>query len=91
MKKIERQPNRSTSQPPRLGPSAGAITDPMPNMPIARPCSCGAKTRMMTMAGIGCTTPAASPSATLAASTSEKSLEKPPTRPPASSSHMVAA
>jgi len=45
----------------------------------------------MMMAGIGCTIPAASPSATLAASTRLKSLEKPPTMPPAISSHMQAS
>ena len=39
MKKIERQPNRSTSTPPMLGPIAGASTTPMPKMPLARPCS----------------------------------------------------
>ncbi len=70
MKKIERQPNQSTSTPPIDGPSAGASTTPMPNRPLARPCSLGSKARMMITAGIGCTTPAASPSATRAASTS---------------------
>ena len=70
MKKIERQPKASTSRPPTDGPSAGASTTPMPNSPLARPCSCGSKARMMMMAGIGCTTPAASPSATRATSTS---------------------
>ena len=70
MKKIERQPNQSTSTPPMDGPSAGASTTPMPNMPLARPCSCGAKARMMMMAGMGCTTPAARPSSTRALSTS---------------------
>ena len=89
MKNSERQPNRSTSTPPRLGPSAGASTTPVPNTPIARPCSCGANARRMMMAGIGCTTPAARPSATRAASTSEKSFDRPPTTPPASSTHMV--
>ena len=39
MKKIDRQPNRSTSTPPMLGPIAGASTTPMPKMPLARPCS----------------------------------------------------
>jgi hypothetical protein len=33
MKKIERQPNQSTSRPPMLGPMAGASTTPMPNRP----------------------------------------------------------
>ncbi len=89
MKKMERHPNRSTSTPPMLGPSAGASTTPMPNMPLARPCSEGGKARIMMMAGIGCTTPAASPSATRPASTSGKDGEKPPTSPPASSSSMV--
>ncbi len=89
MKKIERQPNRSTSTPPRLGPIAGASTTPMPKIPLARPCSWGWKARMMMMAGIGCTTPAARPSATRAPSTTAKVVEKPPTTPPASSSSMV--
>ena len=88
MKKIERQPNRSTSTPPKLGPMAGANTAPTPKIPIARPCSCGSKARMITIAGIGCTTPAARPSATRAASTSEKSLDRPPATPPPSSNHM---
>jgi hypothetical protein len=70
MKKMERQPKPSTSSPPMLGPMAGASTTPMPKMPLARPCSWGSKARRMTMAGIGCSTPAASPSATRAASTS---------------------
>ena len=91
MKKIERQPNQSTSTPPRLGPSAGASTTPVPKMPMARPCSCGPNARMMTMAGIGCTTPAARPSATRAASTSSKLLAKPPATPPSNSSHIVPA
>ena len=69
MKKIERQPNQSTSTPPIEGPSAGASTTPMPNMPLARPCSCGSKARMTMMAGIGCTAPAARPSSTRADST----------------------
>ena len=69
MKKIERQPNQSTSSPPMLGPMAGASTTPMPKMPLARPCSCGSKARRMMMAGMGCTTPAASPSATRAINT----------------------
>jgi hypothetical protein len=88
MKKIERQPKASTSSPPMDGPRAGASTTPMPKMPLARPCSCGSKARRMMMAGIGCTTPAARPSATRAASTSGKCCAKPPTKPPASSSHM---
>ena len=91
MKKMERQPNQSTNRPPRLGPMAGANTAPTPKIPIARPCSCGSNARMITIAGIGCTTPAARPSATRAASTSEKSFEKPPATPPASSSHIVPA
>lgn len=41
------------------------------------------------MAAMGCTTPAASPSATLAASTSEKLLDKPPAILPASKTHIV--
>ena len=88
MKKIERQPNTSTSTPPMLGPMAGASTTPTPNNPLARPCSSDAKARKMMMAGMGCTTPAAKPSATRAAMTSAKSLAKPPTTPPPSSSHM---
>ena len=72
MKKIDRQPKPSTSRPPMLGPMAGASTTPMPKMPLARPCSCGSKARRMMMAGMGCTTPAARPSATRAASTSGK-------------------
>ena len=52
-----------------LGPTAGASTTPMPNTPIARPCSCGSKARITMMAGIGCMMPAASPSATRIAST----------------------
>ncbi|OQC17296.1 MAG: hypothetical protein BWX79_00372 [Alphaproteobacteria bacterium ADurb.Bin100] len=90
MKKIERQPNQSTSTPPMLGPMAGASTTPMPKMPLARPCSLGSKARRMMIAGIGCTMPAARPSATRAASTQLKSLEKPPTTPPASSRPMQA-
>ena len=70
MKKMERQPKMVTSRPPMLGPSAGASTTPMPKMPPARPRSWGAKARMMMTAGMGCTTPAARPSATRAASTS---------------------
>ena len=89
MKKIERQPNRSTSTPPMLGPMAGASTTPMPKIPLARPCSWGSKARRMMMAGIGCTTPAASPSATRATSTSEKWSARPPSSPPASSSTIV--
>jgi hypothetical protein len=42
----------------------------MPNTLLARPCSCGSKARSMMMAGMGCTTPAASPSTTRAPSTS---------------------
>ena len=57
MEKIERHPNRSTSTPPTLGPSAGASTAPRPKTLMARPCSCGSKARMTMMAGIGCTTP----------------------------------
>ena len=53
-----------------LGPMAGASTTPKLKTPIALPCSCDWKARMMMMAGIGCSTPAASPSATLAAITS---------------------
>jgi hypothetical protein len=68
---------------------AGASTTPMPKMPLARPCSCGSKARRMMMAGMGCTTPAASPSATRAKSTSEKSLARPPTMPPTSSRSIV--
>ena len=91
MKKIERQPNHSTSKPPRLGPRAGASTAPSPKMLMARGCSCGSKARMMMMAGIGCTTPAARPSATRAASTSGKTLASPPPIPPASNTHMAPA
>ena len=65
-----------------LGPIAGASTTPMPKMPLARPCSPGSKTRRMMIAGIGCTTPAARPSATRAASTSGKWLAMPPAMPP---------
>ena len=89
MKKIERQPNRSTSTPPMLGPIAGASTTPIPKRPLARPCSCGSKALRMMMAGIGCTTPAASPSATRATSTSEKLSDRPPARPPSKSSTIV--
>ena len=73
------------------GPMAGASTTPMPNTPLARPCSCGSKARMMMMAGIGCTTPAAKPSITRAASTSGKFCAKPPSVPPASSITMQPA
>jgi len=68
---------------------AGASTTPMPKMPLARPCSCGSNARRMMMAGMGCTTPAARPSATRASSTSEKSLASPPATPPPSSSTIV--
>ena len=90
MKKIERQPNRSTNTPPMLGPMAGASTTPMPKKPLARPCSCGWKARMMMIAGIGWTTPAARPSATRAISTRPKLPANPPTMPPAISSHIQA-
>ena len=86
MKKMERQPNQSTSSPPMLGPMAGPNTTPMPKMPLARPCSCGRKACRMMTAGIGCTTPAASPSATRATSTSQYSLASPPPMPPTMSS-----
>ena len=53
IKKIERQPNRSTNTPPILGPMAGASTTPMPNKPLARPCSFCSNARKMMIAGIG--------------------------------------
>jgi hypothetical protein len=41
-RKIERQPNASSSRPPIAGPIAGASTIPKPYTPIARPrCSTG--------------------------------------------------
>ena len=70
---------------------AGASTTPMPKMPLARPCSFGRNARRMMMAGIGWTTPAASPSATRAAITSVKYGASPPTMPPAISSSIVPA
>ncbi len=85
-KKIERHPNHSTSTPPMLGPSAGASTTPKPKSPIARPCSSGLKPRRTMIAGIGCSTPAASPSVTRIASTSSYEFERPPAMLPASSS-----
>ena len=62
-----------------------------PKTPMARPRSCGSKARMMMIAGIGCTTPAARPSATRASNTTEKSVANPPNMPPASNNHMVPA
>ena len=44
-RKIERQPNASTSAPPSAGPTAGASTMPKPKRPIARPRSSGGNTR----------------------------------------------
>ena len=85
-KKIERQPNASTRMPPMLGPSAGARTTPKPKMPIALPRSPAPNACRMTIAGIGCSTPAASPSATRIASTRSNHGLKPPTMPPAMSS-----
>ena len=73
-----------------LGPIAGASTTPMPKTPLARPCLSGSKAFRMMIAGIGWTTPAASPSATRAASTRPKRFENPPTMPPAISSSMAA-
>ena len=81
MKNKERQPMASTSKPPMLGPMAGASTTPMPNQLLARPCSWVSKARKMMMAGIGCTTPAASPSATRISSTKSKLLDRPPKTP----------
>jgi hypothetical protein len=81
-KKIARQPNKSTSTPPTLGPMAGASTVPKPKMPIARPCSWRAKARMMMTPGKVCSTPAARPSAMRMASTRPKWLDRPPAAPP---------
>ena len=88
IKKMDRHPHKSTSTPPILGPMAGASTTPMPKNPLARPCSVGSNARKIMIAGIGCTTPAASPSITRAASTSPYSLDSPPEIPPIMSSHM---
>ena len=88
MKKMDRQPNQSTSSPPTDGPTAGARITPTVNSEMARPCSCGWKARMMMMAGMGCSTPAASPSMTRAASTSGKLCATPPRMPPAISTTM---
>ena len=41
MKKMDRQPNQSTSSPPTDGPTAGARITPTVNSEMARPCSCG--------------------------------------------------
>ena len=82
-KKIERQPNHSTRTPPTLGPTAGARTTPKPKMPIALPRSPGPNACRTTIAGIGWSTPAASPSATRAPSTRSNQRLKPPTMPPA--------
>ena len=43
MKKINRQRFWSTSQPPRIGPMAGATSAAMPKIPSAVPCSLGGK------------------------------------------------
>ena len=89
-KKIERQPNASTSTPPTLGPTAGASTTPMPKMPIALPCSLRSNAFITTIAGIGCNTPAASPSTTRIASTHSKLQPRPPPTPPASNNAFTA-
>ena len=72
--------------PPTLGPTAGASTTPKPKMPIALPRSPGPNACRMMIAGIGCSTPAARPSATRIASTRSKRGLKPPITPPAISS-----
>ena len=81
-KKIERQPHHSTRMPPTLGPSAGARTTPKPKMPIALPRSPLPNACRMTIAGIGCSTPAARPSATRIASTRSNHGLRPPPMPP---------
>ena len=43
--KLNRQPISSTIQPPRIGPTAGPMTMPMPTRPIALPRSCGSNTK----------------------------------------------
>ena len=63
-KKIERQPNCSTSTPPSTGAIAGESTTPNPKIPIARPCCSGGNSRMITTFGIGVSMPAATPSST---------------------------
>ncbi len=72
------------------GPTAGASTTPMPNTLIARDCSLRSNAFMMMIAGIGCSTPAARPSATRIASTHSKLQPNPPPMPPAISRLMTA-